>query len=132
MWSDGNFNDLPSIVASDAVFHSPVGLKPYPGRDVVCLVLRTAACVLERFRYERQLFDGVNAVLEFSAYADGEELKGVHIIRFNGAGEIDDIEKFVRPAKAAIALGNAIGGRAGEQIREARDEKARPADTRPL
>jgi hypothetical protein len=41
---------LPSIIAADAVFRSPVGLKPYPGRDLVCLLLSTAAGVFEGFQ----------------------------------------------------------------------------------
>jgi len=41
MIEEHDFSDLPSIVAADAVFRSPVGLKPYPGRDLVCLLLRT-------------------------------------------------------------------------------------------
>ena len=31
MIAENDFRDLPSIIAADAVFRSPVGLKPYPG-----------------------------------------------------------------------------------------------------
>jgi hypothetical protein len=37
MIAENNFRDLPSIIAAHAVFRSPVGLKPYTGRDPVCL-----------------------------------------------------------------------------------------------
>jgi hypothetical protein len=49
--AESDFRDLPSIIAADAVFRSPVGLKPYPGRDLVCLLLSTAAGVFEDFKY---------------------------------------------------------------------------------
>jgi hypothetical protein len=83
MIAEDDFSDLPSIIAADAVFHSPVGLKPYPGHDLVCLLVRTAAGVFEDFKYHRKLVDGENAALEFSAHIGDVELKAVHLIRFN-------------------------------------------------
>ena len=49
MVGKSDFLDLPSIIAADAVYHSPVEWHPYPGRDLVCLLVRTAAGVLEDF-----------------------------------------------------------------------------------
>jgi len=120
MIAGNDFGDLPSIVAADAVFRSPVGLKPYSGRDLVRLMVRTAAGIFEDFRYHRKLIDGENAALEFSAHIGDVELKAVHLIRFNTAGEIVDIEKIVRPSAAGIALGNAMGSLIGPQIKELR------------
>ena len=54
MVGKSDFLDLPSIIATDAVYHSPVEWHPYPGRDLVCLLVRTAAGVLEDFKYHRQ------------------------------------------------------------------------------
>jgi hypothetical protein len=116
------FEDLPMIISIDAVFHSPVSLKPYRGRDLVCLVLRTAAHVFEDFRYERCVSDNENALLEFSAHIGDVQLKGIHAIRFDADGLICDVEKFIRPSKAAILLGDTIGERAGEEIRALRDQ----------
>ena len=62
-----DFHDLRSIVAIDAVYHSPVEWHPYPGRDLVCLLVRTAASVFEDFEYLREFAGGDEAVLEFSA-----------------------------------------------------------------
>jgi hypothetical protein len=121
MVADGDFRDLPSIIAADAVYHSPVEWHPYPGRDLVCLLVRTAAGVLEDFKYQRQFASGENAVLEFSAHVGEIELKAVHILRFNGAGEIVDIDLIARPAKGVIALGNGIGSKVGPQIKAALD-----------
>jgi hypothetical protein len=96
------------LLAADAVFRSPVGLKPYPGRNLVCLLLRTAAGVFEDFKYHREFLNGENAALEFSAHIGDVKLKAVHLIRFNGAGEFVEIEKLVRPVEGAKALGNAM------------------------
>jgi hypothetical protein len=116
-----DFHDLPSIIAADAVFHSPVGLKPYLGRDLVCLLLRTAAGVFEDFEYHREFGGGENVALEFSAHIGDLELKAVHIIRFNAAGEFVDIEKMLRPVEAVKALGNAMGSLIGPQIKAMRE-----------
>jgi hypothetical protein len=120
MNAESDFRELPSIVAADAIFRSPVGLKPYTGRDLVCLMLRTAAGIFEDFKYHRKLVDGENAVLEFSAHIGDEQLKAVHIVHFNAGGEFADIEKMVRPVKAALALGDAMGAKIGPQIKAMR------------
>jgi hypothetical protein len=120
MIEQNDFSDLPAIVAVDAIFRSPVGLMPYPGRDLVCLLLRTAAGLFDDFKYHRELVDGENAMLEFSAHIGAIELKAVHLIRFNAAGELAEIEKFVRPAEAVKALGNAMAAKIGPQVKAMR------------
>jgi hypothetical protein len=115
-----DFSDLPSIVAADAVFRSPVGLKPYAGHELVCLMLSTAAGIFEDFKYHRKFLNGENAALEFSARVGDIELKAVHLIRFNAAGEFVEIEKLVRPTAGATALGNAMGSSIGPQIKALR------------
>jgi SnoaL-like domain len=119
MVTKGDFLDLPSIIASDAVYTSPVEWHPYPGRDLVCLLVRTAGSVLEDFRYHRQFAAGDSAALEFSAHIGNEPLRAVHLLRFNDAGEIRDIDLIARPAKGVMALGNGVGSRAGPQIKAA-------------
>jgi hypothetical protein len=121
MLAEGDFRDLPSIIAADAVYHSPVEWHPYPGRDLVCLLVRAAAEVLEDFEYRRQFAFGNDAVLEFSAQVGDIELKAVHILCFNAAGDIVDIDLIARPAKGVIALGNGIGSKVGPQIKAALD-----------
>jgi len=117
MIAENDFRDLPSIIAADAVFRSPVGLRPYPGRELVCLLLSTAA---EDFKYHREFLDGENAALEFSAHIGDVELKAVHLIRFNAAGEFVEIEKLVRPAEGVKALGNAMAALIGPQVKALR------------
>jgi hypothetical protein len=119
MAASGEFRELPSIIAADAVYHSPVEWHPYPGRDLVCLLVRTAAGVFEDFKYRRQFADGDSAALEFSARVGDIEMKAVHVLRFNAAGEIVDIDLIARPAKGVIALGNGVGSKIGPQIKAA-------------
>ena len=121
MVAKGDFRDLPSIIATDAVYHSPVEWHPYPGRDLVCLLVRTAASVFEDFDYQRKFASGDDAALEFSAHVGDIELKAVHFLRFNGAGEIIDIDLMARPAKGVMALGNGVGAKAGPQINAIRE-----------
>jgi hypothetical protein len=120
MIAANDFAALPSIIAADAIFHSPVGSRPYVGRDLVCLMLSTAAGVFEDFDYHREFADDENAVLEFTARIGGIELRAVHIIRFNIAGEFLDIENMVRPVEAAKALGVAMGAKIGPQLKAMR------------
>ena len=117
MVAKGDFRDLPSIIAIDAVYHSPVDLHHYQGRELVCLLVRTAASVMEGFKYHREFAHGDSAALEFNAHVGEEVLKGVHIIRFSTAGEIVDIDLVARPAKGVMALGNAVGSKVGPQIK---------------
>ena len=125
MMAKNDFSDLPSIIAEQAIFRSPVAYPPYPTRDIVCLVLRTAASVFENFAYHREFVGGPdNVVLEFSARVGGKELKGVDIIRFNEAGEIIEFEVMVRPANALMALGEAMGARIGPIVNAAKKMKA--------
>jgi SnoaL-like domain len=119
MVASGDFADLDSIIAAEAVYHSPVEWHPYPGHDLVCLLVRTAAGVFEGFRYERQMADGDSAMLEFFAFVDNIQMKGAHFIRFNADGEILDIDLIARPATGVIALGNGVGDKIGPQVKAA-------------
>ena len=122
MIAGNDFNDLPSIVAKDAVFYSPVEWHPYPGRDLVCFLLRTAAGVYEDFKYKNEFADGENTVLEFSAHIGDIQVSGVHIIKFNPAGEFEKIEKMLRPEEGVKALGNAMRSKIGPQVKSALSE----------
>ena len=52
------------------------------------------------FRYERELVDGNEMMLEFVAEMDGITVNGVDIIRFDDDGKINDFKVMVRPLKA--------------------------------
>jgi hypothetical protein len=128
MVTKGDFLDLPSIIAADAVYISPFDSHLYPGRDLVCLLVRTVAGVLEDFKYHRQFVGGDSAALEFSARVGNEPLNAVHLLRFNDTGEIRNIDLVARPVKGIIALGNGVGSKAGPQIKAAlAADSARPS-----
>jgi hypothetical protein len=116
---NNDFSDLPSIIASDAVFLSPVEWQSYPGRELVCLLLRTAAGVYEDFKYNSELSGDEKAVLEFTAHIGDIQARGVHIIRFNAGGEFVNIEKMLRPENAVKALGHEMGSKIGPQTKVA-------------
>ena len=94
-------------------------LKALPGsRPGVPAAQHSGGC-FEDFKYHRVL-DGENAALEFSAHIGDVELKAVHLIRFNAAGEFVEIEKLVRPAEGVKALGNAMAALIGPQVKALR------------
>jgi len=104
---------LPSILADDAVFRSPMAYKPYVSAMAVNLILGTVMQVFSNFRYHRELAsaDGLSVVLEFSADVGDKSLKGIDLIRFDEAGRIVDFEVMVRPMSGLQALGAEMGAR---------------------
>ncbi|ABF54555.1 nuclear transport factor 2 family protein [Sphingopyxis alaskensis] len=102
MADGGDPQRLRSLLADDAVFHSPVVHTPQEGGDKVFAYLHAASHVLggEHFRYLREIVDGDQACLEFQTELDGIQINGVDIIRWNDAGKIEDFKVMVRPLKA--------------------------------
>jgi len=99
----GNDPDLlAELIASDAVFHSPVVHTPQVGKDKVLTYLTAAGKVLgnEALRYVRELVDGPEALLEFVTEIDGIAINGIDLIRFDLEGRIIDFKVMVRPLKA--------------------------------
>ncbi|TRO19116.1 nuclear transport factor 2 family protein [Ectopseudomonas mendocina] len=98
---------LPELLHPQAVFRSPMAHTPYPGAQVVNMILNTVLKVFEDFAYHRELAtaDGLNVVLEFSAKVGGRELKGIDMIRFDDSGLIVEFEVMVRPMSGLQALG---------------------------
>ncbi|MEN9682812.1 MAG: hypothetical protein RLZZ427_563 [Pseudomonadota bacterium] len=97
---------LSAQLADDAVFHSPVVHTPQVGKAKVMMYLLAAAQVLgnDSFRYVRELVDGPNALLEFTAEIDGIQINGIDLIQFDEAGKIQDFKVMVRPLKAVNKL----------------------------
>ncbi len=106
MTSGADADLLGSMLAEDAVFHSPVVHSPQVGKAKVMLYLLSAAKVLggDGFRYVRELIDGNDACLEFEAEIDGIHINGIDLIRFDDAGLIKDFKVMVRPVKAVNKL----------------------------
>ena len=97
---------LSDMLADDAVFHSPVVHTPQEGKAKVMAYLGAAAVVLgnDSFRYVRELVDGDDACLEFTAEIDGIHINGIDLIRFAPDGKIKDFKVMVRPMKAMNKL----------------------------
>ena len=111
MHSGGDAALLGALVHDDAVFHSPVVHTPQAGKGKVMMYLLAAAQVLgnDSFRYVRELVDGDNVLLEFSATIDGIHVNGIDLIQFDADGKIIDFKVMVRPLKAVNKLWEMMG-----------------------
>lgn len=103
--------DLQAMLAEDVVFRSPYVWRPYQGRQAAWLILSNVLEVFQEFTYHRELVDGDNWALEFSARVGDLTLKGIDLIRLNGEGQIVAFEVFVRPFNGLQALGAAMAER---------------------
>ena len=94
--------DLAALICEDAVFHSPVVHTPQAGRDLVVAYLAAAEQTLnnDSFTYVREIFEGDQAMLEFTTTMDGIHVNGIDIIAFDEDGKIIDFKVMVRPLKA--------------------------------
>jgi len=93
---------LDTLLAPDAVFHSPVVHNAQAGRAVTKAYLAAALQVLgnESFRYVREVRSGQDAVLEFDLQLEGIHINGVDMIHWNDQGQITDFKVMLRPLKA--------------------------------
>ncbi len=113
----GDMAILSALLADDVVFRSPFAFAPTSGRRGAELVLGAVIQVFENFRYHRTFICGEQDVaLEFSARVDKFDLKGIDLMSFNASGKIADLEVMIRPAKALLALGEAMGKRIGPEL----------------
>jgi len=106
MASGGDAAALAALLSDDAVFHSPVVHTPQEGKAKVMAYLLAASKVLggESFRYVREVVEGNDACLEFTAEIDGIHINGIDLIRFDDQGIIKDFKVMVRPLKAVNKL----------------------------
>lgn len=97
-----NASGLQSLLAEDAVFHSPVVHTPQRGRALAAGYLGAAFQVFFNpgFRYVREIVGASDAMLEFETEVDGILVNGVDIIHWNDAGQITDFKVMLRPLKA--------------------------------
>jgi len=94
--------ELDSLLAEDAVFHSPVVHTPQVGKAITRQYLAAALHVFgnDSFRYVREVAGKQDAVLEFQVEIDGISVNGVDMIQWNDAGQIVDFKVMLRPLKA--------------------------------
>ncbi len=115
MATGGDAAALSALIAENAVFHSPVVHTPQAGKAKVMAYLLAAAKVLgnDSFRYVREMSDGDNALLEFTAEIDGIHVNGIDLIRFDAEGKIADFKVMVRPVKAVNKLWEMMAAQLG-------------------
>ena len=93
---------LDKIIAEDAVFSSPVVFTPMEGKQITMMYLHAAgdSFNMEKFKYTKEIHDGMNSVLEFETYIDEISVNGVDIIEWNEEGKIVNFKVMIRPFKA--------------------------------
>ena len=100
--ADRNVGGLSSILADNAVFHSPIVHSPQTGKAVTQLYLTAAFSVFfnESFRYVREIIGERDAVLEFQVDIDGIAVNGVDMLKWDDEGKIIEFKVMLRPLKA--------------------------------
>ena len=107
---NGDASALDTLIADDAVFHSPVVHTPQVGKTIVVKYLTAAANVLldESFKYLREMVDERQAMLEFQVTLDDIVINGVDHIRWNDNNQIIEFKVWVRPLKGMQKLHQAM------------------------
>ena len=107
---NGDASALDTLIADDAVFHSPVVHTPQVGKAIVVKYLTAAANVLldESFKYLREIVDERQAMLEFQVTLDDIVINGVDHIRWNDNNQIIEFKVWVRPLKGMQKLHQAM------------------------
>lgn len=115
---DRNIDDLDALLATDAVFHSPVVHTPQVGKTITKMYLAAAIAVFgnDSFRYVRELKSECDAILEFELELEGTSVNGVDMIKWNDKGEITEFKVMLRPLKAV----NLIHQKMAEMLQSAR------------
>lgn len=93
---------LDKIIADNAVFTSPVVFKPMEGKEITKMYLFAAgqSFNMDKFKYIREVHDGINSILEFKTFIDDISVNGVDMIKWNNEGKIVDFKVMIRPLKA--------------------------------
>ena len=99
--SNRDIGGLDSLLADEAVFHSPVVHTPQVGKVLTQRYLTAAFSVFfnATFRYVREIVGERDAVLEFLVEIDGITVNGVDIIKWNSQGKIVEFKVMLRPLK---------------------------------
>ena len=97
-----DMNALDNIIAEEAVFSSPVVFTPMEGKEITMMYLHAAgqSFNMEKFKYTKEIHDGMNSVLEFETYIDDISVNGVDMIEWNQDGMISNFKVMIRPFKA--------------------------------
>jgi hypothetical protein len=77
----------------------------------VWVILNTVGKIFEDFPFHRELIDGNDWVLEFSALVGDSLLKRIDLLRINDDRQIVGYEVFIRPANGLQALDERMSNR---------------------
>jgi hypothetical protein len=93
---------LKTLIADNAIFHSPVVHTPQVGKMLTVMYLSAAFKVFynDSFHYVRKVASETDAVLEFEVEIDGIKVNGVDMIKWNADDQIIDFKVMLRPLKA--------------------------------
>jgi hypothetical protein len=97
-----DLDSLGNLIAEGAVFSSPVVFTPMEGKEITMMYLHAAgqSFNMEKFKYTKEIHDGMNSVLEFETYIDDISVNGVDMIEWNEDGKISNFKVMIRPFKA--------------------------------
>jgi hypothetical protein len=106
----GALETVPSLLAENVTFISPVAFAPYTGRGLVTAILRGAFSVFQDFRYIYEIgqANGRYHALVFQARVGDREIHGCDFVHHDDQGLIDEFTVMVRPLSAATALARAM------------------------
>lgn len=99
---------LDEILSPRVVLHSPFVFKPKDTKNKTRFILENVIQVLEDFQYHRQIIDGRQWALEFSAHVGTLQVKGIDLIEFDENWQIRYFEVFMRPWKGLMAVAEAM------------------------
>ena len=99
---EGKMELLDNLLNDNATFYSPVVFKPLEGKQITMMYLHAAgkSFNMEKFKYTKEIHDGMNSVLEFETYIDDIAVNGVDMIEWNKEGKITNFKVMIRPFKA--------------------------------
>jgi hypothetical protein len=109
MQESGGEHDYAPLLTPSVQLHSPVLHLPFDGRDTVAPLLpHLRACFTDLVYTNRLEVPGLVALLA-DARISGLDAQGVQVLRIAEDGLIDDIAVYLRPIRAAMALGELMG-----------------------
>ena len=105
----GDMDGLSAALAPDVVFRGPAFPDEMVGRDRVCTILAAAfGKVYRDFEYTIVVVGAARTVLLFTARVGEHLMEGAQVLGFDADDLVSELVVMVRPAPAAIALGQAI------------------------
>ena len=97
-----NPNKFDELLDENCTFYSPVVFTPMEGKKITMMYLHAAgqSFNMDKFKYTKEIHDGMNSVLEFETYIDDISVNGVDMIEWDKEGKISNFKVMIRPYKA--------------------------------